>query len=443
MLRFPFFIILFFWISSANAAISYVPARETMSLLTDDSVVLSSGVLRGSVRLEGATGTLYRANAAVSASRWLTVTESAISTGKGNPWLTAALAASYVAYEAYQWYHTEEVNVIKDIGTCYAPVSYGYDKKVTIEECGNDAVTYLKTTQSVWPMSNPDVYVTGYDTADVSDAHIYIHDTWTNVYYGSQGGEYTYRWVKSGTRTDTELQKTPITQDAALLAILANISGSSRDVFGENSQPYPLDGMFDAENLSVDPTYQPRADINSDNLNDWITKYNNGVLQTTDPSASNYVTPAQYEFLKQQAIAQATSDVQSSSSSAISTTNAMTQSQFEASQQKLDTATATAINATDTTSLDNQITESGFDDANNQLTDIANGDIGDLPLLPTPNLPGYSSCQTLDMSWKGHAAVFPSPSQCQKMEEAKRAFGYILYLITFVGLVWEILRRVE
>lgn len=210
-----------------------------------------------------------------------------------------------------------------------------------------------------------------------------------------------------------------------------------------------LPDMFSDADTTFDPTVTP-ADMpmtweDLKKYTDWITS---GKGQTTNPLAPYYISPSNYKYT--QTVINNTNNTNTNTDT---TTNvnptttassaAMTQAQFEQSTSKADKTAADAINATDTTSLDNLTKTSGFYGANDQLTNISNGNIGDLPSLPTPNLPGYSSCQTIDLSWKDHPAVFPSQSQCLKMEEAKKAFGYILYLLTFLGLVWELLRRVE
>lgn len=210
-----------------------------------------------------------------------------------------------------------------------------------------------------------------------------------------------------------------------------------------------LPDIFSDADTTFDPTVTP-ADMPMTwtdlmKYTDWITS---GKGQTTNPLAPYYISPSDYKYT--QTIINNTNNTNTNTDT---TTNvnptttassaAMTQAQFEQSTSKADKTAADAINAVDTTSMDNLTKTSGFDGANDQLTNISNGNIGDLPSLPTPNLPGYSSCQTIDLTWKDHPAVFPSQSQCLKMEEAKKAFGYILYLLTFLGLVWELLRRVE
>lgn len=222
----------------------------------------------------------------------------------------------------------------------------------------------------------------------------------------------------------------------------------ANQLFSDTSGNQLTDVFADADTTfdpTVTPTDMPMTWTQLQNYVDW---YTSGKAQTTNPLAQYYVSPTNYEYVQNYVNTTNQTNTNTNSSTNVNpvstaSSSGMTQAQYEESTKKLDTEAATAINATDTSQMDNLTQTSGFDGANDQLIDISNGNIGDLPSLPTPNLPGYSSCQTLDMSWKGHAAVFPSPSQCQKMEEAKRAFGYILYLITFVGLVWEILRRVE
>lgn len=223
----------------------------------------------------------------------------------------------------------------------------------------------------------------------------------------------------------------------------------ANQLFSDNDGKLDPSYFSDAD-TTFDPTVTPSdMPVTWDQLKQYVDWVRTGVAQTTDPLAAHYVSPSNYAYTNNYI---SNNDSVTNNTSSATSTNitpqqtassaAMTQAQFEATSKKLDTEAGDAIKNVNTDEIDNA-DDGGFGDANDQLTDIASGNIGDLPALPTPNLPGYSSCQTLDMSWKGHAAVFPSPSQCQKMEEAKRAFGYILYIITFIGLVWEILRRVE
>lgn len=199
------------------------------------------------------------------------------------------------------------------------------------------------------------------------------------------------------------------------------------------------DTTFDT---TVTPADMPMTWTDLQKYTGWV---NDGTAQTINPLAPHYISPNNYNYVKNYINTnnQTNTNTNNTTNVSAATSTAMTQTEYEQSTSKADKTTADAINSVDTTSLDNLTKTSGFDGANDQLNNISNGNIADLPSLPIPNLPGYSSCQTIDLSWKIHPAVFPSQSQCLKMEEAKKAFGYILYLLTFLGLVWELLRRVE
>lgn len=221
----------------------------------------------------------------------------------------------------------------------------------------------------------------------------------------------------------------------------------ANQLFSDNNGK-PLPDIYTDSDTTFDPTVTP-ADMpmtwtDLQKYTDWITS---GKGQTTNPLAPYYISPSNYNYTKNYINTTNATNTETNTDTTTNVTpsdsSALTQEQYETSTKKLDDAAATAINATDTSSLENLTKTSGFDGANDQLTNISNGNISDLPSLPTPNLPGYSNCQTIDLSWKGNPAVFPSPSQCLKMEEAKKAFGYILYLMTFIGLIFELLRRVE
>lgn len=421
--------------------------------------------ISGEAYIPNATGTIYRARGVVAESRWLTAVEGSITGGKGNPWLTGVLAAGYLSYEAYQWYQTTPSTTSSSTG---------------------QSVYYLTNSGSMLPLgyfTDPQSACNGYrsDQSSKHSTYIYGSATVTNAQCDvslqmTTGGStyHTYATIAStpgysctsgstlvltdGTHIDSNASKSagscvtnpvknPISEAAALAALLAQLNGvSSRYAFGSANQPYPMDGLFDTSNLSVDPTYQPSADINSGNLQDWITKYNMGQLQTTDPSAPNYVTPAQYKYLQDQANQQAATNANPSAASS-TTLNFLTQSQYEASNQKTDDAGKSAINAVDTSSMDNYRTTSGFDgnqgNLDNKINDISG--MASPVVNPTLDLPQGGSCRQIPISFSvfGHQynTLLPTDEWCLQLQKLKQAMAYFFYILTAVGIVYELIRR--
>ena len=467
LIRFILLPFLIFTSFAASAALTTVPLREVWALSVDDSVVINQATKTavGRVMLPNAEGFLFRATATTTSARVLGVAESALTGGKGNPWLTAAILGAGLSYEGYQWYKNYDTEGFEYFGACDAYPS----ERITLSDCVTRASQYVSTMYNTNPRTSAPIHyqvssasnkkdssctsgkcsiVDGeavsyrirvnyqYPVFSIPDGITLVTDWQTN----SMGFSF---YVKEK-RTITKKEKEPITDDVAQSELMSQLSGaSSRQAFGENSQPYPLEGLFTNEDLAVDPTYSPSADLNTETLPDYITKYNNGLLQTTDPSKPNYVTPAQYNYIKSQAEKAAANAAGGSTS-----TNPLegmeqpiTQKQYDESNAKTDEAAANQIKSTDWTGVDTA--SKGGDGANEALDKMAKGIDPTLPILLAPDFPTYSSCRTIDLTWKGYPAVFPTQSQCVKMEEFKVNFGYFLYLLTAVGIIFELLRRVE
>lgn len=445
LIRFMLLPFLIFTSFAVSAALTTVPLREVWSLSVDDSVIVNQTAKTavGRVMLPNAEGVLFRATATTTSARLLSVAEGAITGGRLNPYLTAALLAGGLSYEAYQWYESTDVKSIQAVGYCDGRTIWG---EMTSSACAGRIQQYYDTE---FFASYPYHVTTLTNTYELNSGKKYqfvFHHEYKNTPTGSLWTQnQNYYWNYTRDMEVTSKQKHEVDASVAENALLNALSSapSSRAAFGENSQPYPLDGLFTNEDLAVDPTYSPSADLNAETLPDYITKYNNGLLQTTDPSKPNYVTPAQYEYIKSQANAQAAAAAGGSTS-----TNPfqgieqpITQKQYDESNTKTDEAAANQINSTDWSGVDTA--SKGGDGANDALDKMAKGIDPTLPVLLLPDLPEYSACRTIDLSWNGHTAVFPSSSQCIKMEEFKTNLGYFLYLLTAVGIILELLRRVE
>lgn len=130
------------------------------------------------------------------------------------------------------------------------------------------------------------------------------------------------------------------------------------------------------------------------------------------------------------------SRMKSATSGAVSSA-AMTQQQYEESDAKF----AEAVDAVGAGAPpDNTI--SGVNSANDSLDNtIANIDSVGLPRLATIDPPSYSQCKTITFDYQGTTFVFPTSSQCEKIEQMKLAFGYFLAGLVLVSLVWQLLTR--
>ncbi|MFQ2621186.1 hypothetical protein ACK3Y2_20750, partial [Aeromonas caviae] len=69
-----------------------------------------------------------------------------------------------------------------------------------------------------------------------------------------------------------------------------------------------------------------------------------------------------------------------------------------------------------------------------------------LPPLPAADqidLPSYKGCQTITMNMFNAVLTFPNPDQCKKLEQVKTGLGYLMYVLTALGIIMELFRRVE
>lgn len=447
-LFFPFVFLSLIFSATASAGISTAPAREAWALSTTDTISVNylTKTANASVYLNAVDGTLYRATATTTSARLLGVAETALTGGKGNPWLVGAIAAAGLSYAAYQWYMSSDVSI--DYGYC--PMSPS--SLVTRDDCVAAALAYYK---KIYP--NTSGYSYGVTTT-VTNNFTFLkfsdlvsdHDTSITIQNESlishtpgtsETVKYTYdtSWFFREKRTGSG--KNPVSDDVAastILGLLVN-ADSSRQAFGENNQPYPLDGLFTNEDLAVDPTFSPSADLNTETLPDYITKYNNGLLQTTDPSKPNYVTPAQYEYIKSQANAQAAA--KATGASGATSTNPLqgmdqpiTQDQYDASNKKTDDAAKSAVSSQ---SFDGFGDKKTLDDGNQKLKEISEGGI--LPLSPfnLPSLPHASTCQSVTWEFMGQTLLIPGNDGCQRLADLKRIFGYLLYVLTAIAIIWK------
>lgn len=409
--------------SIATAGIATAPAREAWALSTTDTISVNylTKTANASVYLNAVDGTLYRATATTTSARLLGVAETALTGGKGNLWLVGAIAAAGLSYAAYQWYMSSDVSI--DYGYC--PMSPS--SLVTRDDCVAAALAYYK---KIYP--NTSGYSYGVTTT-VTNNFTFLkfsdlvsdHDTSITIQNESlishtpgtsETVKYTYdtSWFFREKRTGSG--KNPVSDDVAastILGLLVN-ADSSRHAFSENNQPYPLDGLFTNEDLAVDPTFSPSADLNTETLPDYITKYNNGLLQTTDPSKPNYVTPAQYDYIKSQANAQAAATA-SGTSGATSTSplqgmeQPITQKQYDDSNLKTATAEKTAINAVAKPELSGLLKP--LDD---YKTDIESTNSNTVSTINKPSSLGYgsSTCWRPTLKSFNGTTVSPGDAYC-------------------------------
>lgn len=174
-----------------------------------------------------------------------------------------------------------------------------------------------------------------------------------------------------------------------------------------------------------------------------VNCYISGQLQMVNSEAACYVaTQAEYDRVKQQADALASSRTPEATADALNSNmkQPLTQAQYEESNKKYSDAVS------DVTASVNAQNESDYSDIDENFNKL-DGIITDLPnaSLPAPaniSIPQYVDCQQLHLSdGNGHELDFPNASQCSKIETFKQGFGYFLAISVVFLLCMQLLTR--
>lgn len=186
-------------------------------------------------------------------------------------------------------------------------------------------------------------------------------------------------------------------------------------------------------------TYRPAAKNSS--FAELMDAYNRGLLQTTDSAAPFFVTPELFNEVKQAAESEKKLNTDQGQLDALNSQmkQPITQAQYEETNKKY----SDAVDSVTNTLPNNDADTKSIDDSFNKLDDI----ITDMPntTLPSPahiQLPHYTECMTLNLTdGKGRELVFPSSSQCEKINQIKSLIGYFLAGLVAMGLIWQLLTR--
>lgn len=235
----------------------------------------------------------------------------------------------------------------------------------------------------------------------------------------------------------SETVKLPVTEaqmEQQALPLLAASPNTLGDMLAGLSQPQ-LAELFKDAVIPYNPTNPTpeMAQLKSD--------YRQGLLQTIDPSAPHYVTP---ELLKQIQDLVAAEDAANTDDGTVEALNEkmkqpITQAQFEESNKKFSDAVDSLTSTLPNNDSDIQSIDDSFNKLNGIITDLPNAN---LPAPADISVPQYVDCQQLTLSdGNGHELVFPSPSQCAKIETFKQGFGYFLAVSVVFLLGMQLLTR--
>lgn len=209
--------------------------------------------------------------------------------------------------------------------------------------------------------------------------------------------------------------------------------------------PYPYPQLFP----DTVPYVPGVAESDEEALN-W---YLQGLAQSTNPNAAYYVAPEKLQQIAAlaQQLQQAQSPEGQTEALNENLNNPLTQSQLEETLNKRDAANkkeAEEISATDKKPITDAYKDSGTKDEYDKLKERVSdpSKLPQLPPLPAVDqidLPSHTPCRTITMNMFNAVLTFPNPDQCTKLEQVKTGLGYLLYVLTALGIVFELYRRVE
>ncbi|WP_027854999.1 hypothetical protein [Marinobacterium litorale] len=115
--------------------------------------------------------------------------------------------------------------------------------------------------------------------------------------------------------------------------------------------------------------------------------------------------------------------------------------QLEESKGFLQELKETLVDGKDIPEEPDIIGDSPADEAYKNLTDEFDTlpDMPDLGINPDVGFQSSGTCETITFNWDGASVVFPSTSQCSKLQTAQDMLGWFIYVLTFFGIVHIIL----
>jgi hypothetical protein len=364
------------------------------------------------------------------------------SLAKRNAWYAAWLATMAAAGWAIDELSNQVTRKVSGglTGACIRAPNTGIGSGISVEQCiaksatsGNHVVSYKAIDNTPFPP------VIGTQT----NLEVYIcPDSLPPQYCGKL---YLY-FIPNQSLPDT-VEKVPddALYDSLVSFMLQDPEKAAQAFMVPDAYPYPYPQVFPDT-----VPYIPGVAESDQEALDWYYK---GLLQSTNPNAPYYVSPERYQQIASLANQLQQGQTPEGQVSAANSTlkNPLTQKELEETLKKRDMDAkkeAEEISKTDTKPVtdaykDSKLKEE-YDKLKERITDPSK--MPQLPPLPAQaqiDLPTYRQCQTVTMNFFNGVLTFPNPDQCQKLEQVKTGLGYLMYVLTALGLIMELFRRVE
>ncbi|XAG67416.1 hypothetical protein MRM75_12135 [bacterium 19CA06SA08-2] len=432
----PILLFLFSAIASAFSLSSLIKQAEVIK--ANAVVSASSTAIKVSTTIRGfaANDPYFIKNIDVPKTTFMGHVKGNISSlAKRNAWYAAWLGTMAAAGWAIDELHNQvTTNKIDFKGDCKS--QYGtHGTDLTTEQCAKAFVSALGATYVGYSKKF------SYQQPAIGNSVYYYAQYKTGGMSGSQEFYVAYK-VSSST---SEPVSDDALYDSLITYMLQDKENAAQAFMVPDAYPYPYPQVFPDT-----VPYIPGVAESDQEALDWYYK---GLLQSTNPNAPYYVSPERYQQIASLANQLQQGQTPEGQVSAANSTlkNPLTQKELEETLKKRDIDAkkeAEEISKTDTKPVtdaykDSKLKEE-YDKLKERITDPSK--MPQLPPLPAQaqiDLPTYRQCQTVTMNFFNGVLTFPNPDQCQKLEQVKTGLGYLMYVLTALGLIMELFRRVE
>ncbi|MGL6469673.1 hypothetical protein ACSZNP_21580 [Aeromonas hydrophila] len=354
---------------------------------------------------------------------------------KRNAWY----AAWFATMAAAGWAIDELQNQVTQTKTnYYGKCDYSgvlYSNSSTLDQCGLLVLAQGQTFVKLIHISGPNPPV-------LNQVSVFESNFCQN---GFCGGARRFNF----TPKTADYTNEPVPDDALYDSLIARMIqdpvSAAQAFMVPDPYPYPY-----PEILPSQVPYIPGVSESDQEALDWYYK---GLLQSTNPNAPYYVSPERYQQIAALAnqLQQGTNPQTQADALNNNMKNPLTQKELEETLKKRDTEAkkeADDISKTDTKPVTDAYKDSKLKDEYDKLKERVSdpSKMPQLPPLPAQaqiDLPAFKQCQTITMNVFNGVLTFPNPDQCKKLEQVKTGLGYLMYVLTALGLIMELFRRVE
>jgi len=358
--------------------------------------------------------------------------------------LTPYGIAALAAYEAYGWYMDDDGELMNSNSTEYdyssnmsglkGTCAYGYYTNsmtngwynVDFNTCVANVTAYFNTRTTLpYSFKNNTTEIIGTNTYEV-------------LSYATELGGSKLRFIFSD--PSQILQKNPV-------SVSDDDYWAAQVAYMNQTPDFSWADAFKNADGTINQEYFPDPEFDEMTTEDQVLLdlYASGLLQSTDPSADHYVTPTEYDRIKQMYDTQNLTDQQIADELNANLEQAITQEQYQTEQTAIEAREEVRKNAAAATLAGLDV---GADELATSADTINQSFIDQLTLTnDLPDTNGFidyfsfnsgSGCETVELPFN---VVFPTTSQCEKLGSLKTMLGYFLFCLIGWNMINVVLKE--